>query len=89
MNLHPLFANDTLHFYKDNEDRLKYRKWIVMCFALVSDLKINLQKAKLFQWGPQRMLIEQLLSLDVENGNFTLCITLMRYGGGFTRKLAA
>ena len=33
---HLLFADDTLLFYEDDEDQLKYWKWIVTCFKLVS-----------------------------------------------------
>ena len=41
---HLLFADNTSLFCKDDENQLKYWKWIITCFELVSGLKINLQK---------------------------------------------
>ena len=38
-------------FYEDDVDQLKYWKWTVICFKLVSGLKINLQKGEIIPVG--------------------------------------
>ena len=37
----------SLLFCEDNEDQLKYWKWIVTCLKLISGLKINLRKSEI------------------------------------------
>ena len=39
---HLLFVDDTLFFCEDDVEQLNFWKWIIMCFELVSSLKINL-----------------------------------------------
>ena len=46
-----LFADDTLLFSEDDVEQLNFRKWIIMCFELVSGLKINLQKSEVISVG--------------------------------------
>ena len=38
-------------FYEDDVDQLKYWKWTVICFELLSGLKINLQKGEIIPVG--------------------------------------
>ena len=42
-----MFADDTLLFCEDNKDQLEFWKWVVICFEVVSDLKINMQKSEI------------------------------------------
>ena len=46
-----LFTDDTLLFCKDDVKQLKIWKWILICFKLVSGLKINLQKSEIIPIG--------------------------------------
>ena len=39
---HLLFVDDTLIFCEDNRDQLVFWKWVVICFEVVSGLKMNL-----------------------------------------------
>lgn len=43
---HLLFANDSLLFYETDMEQLRYWKWVLLCFELVSRLKTNLQKCE-------------------------------------------
>ena len=48
---HLLFVDDTLLFCEDDRDQLIFWKWVVICFEVVSGLKINLQKSKIIPIG--------------------------------------
>ena len=48
---HLLFADDTLLFCEDDEEQLNFWKYIIMCFELVSDLKIDQQKSEVIPVG--------------------------------------
>ena len=48
---HLLFVDDTFLFCEDNRNRLVFWKWVVICFEVVSDLKINLQKSEIIPVG--------------------------------------
>ncbi|WKA03180.1 hypothetical protein VitviT2T_021306 [Vitis vinifera] len=48
---HLLFADDTLLFCEDDRDQLIFWKWVVICFEVVSGLKINLQKSEIIPIG--------------------------------------
>ena len=56
---HLLYADDTLLFCKDNPDQLACLSWILMWFAALSGLKINLSKSEIFAIG-ERENIEVL-----------------------------
>ena len=42
---HLLFADDTLVFCKDSEEKMTYSSWILAWFEALSRLKINLEKS--------------------------------------------
>ena len=47
-----LFADVTFFFFfKDNKDQLEFWKWVVICFEVVSSLKINMQKSEIIPIG--------------------------------------
>ena len=48
---HLLFVDDTLLFCEDNKDQLEFWKWVVICFEVVSNLKINMQKSEIIPIG--------------------------------------
>ena len=48
---HMLFVDDTLLFCQDNKDQLEFWKWVVICFEVVSSLKINMQKSEIIPVG--------------------------------------
>ncbi|KAJ9690971.1 hypothetical protein PVL29_013233 [Vitis rotundifolia] len=48
---HLLFADDTFLLCEDDVEQLNIWKWIIMCFELVSGLKINLQKSEVIPMG--------------------------------------
>lgn len=48
---HLLFVDDTLLFCEDNKDQLDFWKWVVICFEVVSGLKINMQKSEIIPVG--------------------------------------
>ncbi|RVW82606.1 putative ribonuclease H protein [Vitis vinifera] len=48
---HLLSADDTFLFCEDNRDQLEFWKWVVICFEVVSGLKINMQKSEIILVG--------------------------------------
>ena len=48
---HLLFADDTLVFCGASKDQLLYLSWILMWFAAMSGLRINLDKSELISMG--------------------------------------
>ncbi|KAJ9708599.1 hypothetical protein PVL29_000569 [Vitis rotundifolia] len=48
---HLLFADGTLLFCEDDVEQLNFWKWIIMCFELVLEFKINLQKNEVIPIG--------------------------------------
>ena len=41
---HLLFADDTLVFCNDSEEKMLYLNWILLCFEAMFGLKVNLEK---------------------------------------------
>lgn len=48
---HLLFADDALVFGEASQEHLTYLCWILMCFEVISGLKINLEKSQLTPVG--------------------------------------
>ena len=46
-----LFVDDTLVFYKTNQDQMGHLCWLLMWFEVILGLKINLEKSKLIVIG--------------------------------------
>ena len=46
-----LFVDDTLVFYKTNQDQMVHLCWLLMWFEVILGLKINLEKSKLIVIG--------------------------------------
>ena len=46
-----MFTDDTLLFCEDDRNPLVFWKWVVICFEVVSSLKINLKKSEIIPVG--------------------------------------
>ena len=58
-----MFANDTLVFVKDDQNRLTFLSWLLMWFLTLSGLKINLEKSEL-------ILIERVEGMELLAAEF-------------------
>ena len=61
---HLLYVDDTLVFYETSEEQLAHLSWVLMWFATISDLKINLDKSEILLVGR----VENLEELALEFG---------------------
>lgn len=64
--IHVQFADDTLIFINNDVGSIKLIKQVLICFRLLSGLKINFQKSKLYSCGAG-------VSLFQEGGNILPC----------------
>ena len=60
---HLLFADDTLVFCNDSRDQLAYLNWILLCFEVISGMKINLEKSLILSVGNVENLDELAFEL--------------------------
>ena len=60
---HLLFADDTLVFCNDSRDQLAYLNWILLCFEVISGMKINLEKSLILSVGNVQNLDELAFEL--------------------------
>ena len=52
MNIsHLLFADDTLVFCKDTEEKMVFVSWILLCFEALFRLRVNLEKSAILPVG--------------------------------------
>ena len=66
---HLLYADDTLLFCEVNKHQLKFLKWTLMWFEVVSGLRINLNKSEIIPIGPIDNLEELALELGCGVGS--------------------
>ena len=65
MNIsHFLFADDTLVFCKDFEEKMFFLSWILLCFEALYGLRVNLEKSVILPVGD----VENLDQLAYELG---------------------
>ena len=67
---HLLFADNTLLFCEDNRNQLVFWKWIVICFEVVSGLKINLKKSEIIPIGVVEDVDRAAAVFGCKVGNF-------------------
>ena len=48
---HMLFADDTLVFCNNFEEKMLYLNWILLCFEAMSGLKVNMEKSVILPVG--------------------------------------
>ena len=66
-----MFADDTLLFCEDNKDQLDFWKWVVICFEVVSGLKINMQKSEIIPDGEVEDVDEAAAVFGCKVGNLS------------------
>jgi hypothetical protein len=62
VNISHMFVNDTLVFCEANPSHLRYMHVLLLCFEVVSGLKVNLAKSVLVPMGTWIMLLSWLTS---------------------------
>ena len=65
-----LYADDTLIFYEDDLEQLKFLSWILMWFEAMLGLKINLAKSEIIPIGPVTNMVELASELGCNIGSF-------------------
>ncbi|WKA06598.1 hypothetical protein VitviT2T_024493 [Vitis vinifera] len=67
---HLLFTDDTILFCEDNRNQLVFWKWVVICFEVVSCLKINLKKSEIIPVGGVEDVDKAVAVFGCKVGNF-------------------